>query len=165
MGTGTPFLLLLMTVHVNIGSNIGPGHLIVRRAASMIAEEFATEVRQAPVEVSEPWGFQSPNLFVNLGIAFESESEPPVILRRLRAIERAIDPSPHRKPDGSYADRRIDIDLIAMGPEVVATDELTLPHPRMHLRQFVLRPVALLEPNWVHPLTGLTAAEMLGQLV
>ena len=146
MGTGTPFLLLLMTVHVNIGSNIGPGHLIVRRAASMIAEEFATEVRQAPVEVSEPWGFQSPNLFV-------------------RAIERAIDPSPHRKPDGSYADRRIDIDLIAMGHEVVATDELTLPHPRMHLRQFVLRPVALLEPNWVHPLTGLTAAEMLGQLV
>ena len=76
-------------------------------------------------------------------------------------MERSISPAAHRHPDGSYADRMIDIDLIAAGSAVVDSPRLTLPHPRMHLRPFVLRPMDQLEPGWLHPLLGLTPAAML----
>ena len=68
---------------------------------------------------------------------------------------------PHRKPDGTYGDREVDIDIIAVDELVFASDTLTLPHPRMHLRSFVLGPLAELAPGWRHPLSGLTAAEIL----
>lgn len=150
--------------HVNIGSNLGDGRANVTRAAEMIAARLGVDVRRAEPVVSEPWGYTSPNPFVNLGIAFDTDIEPSALLRILRDIEAAISPAPHRNADGSYADRLIDIDLIAVGDTVADTPELTLPHPRMHLRDFVLRPVAQLDPGWRHPLLGLTAAQLLARL-
>lgn len=150
--------------HVNIGSNLGDGLANVTRAADMIAARLGVEVRRAEPVVSEPWGYSSPNTFVNLGIAFDTAIGPVELLRILRDIEASISPAPHRNADGSYADRLIDIDLIAVGDTVTDTPELTLPHPRMHLRDFVLRPVARLDPEWRHPLFGLTAAQLLARL-
>lgn len=86
------------------------------------------------------------------------------VLRRLQEIQSAIDPSPHRDADGRYIDRAIDIDLIAIGNWIVDTPDLTLPHPRMHLRDFVLIPLSALAPAWRHPLTGKTAEELLNEL-
>lgn len=150
--------------HVNIGSNLGDGRANVTRAAEMIAARLGVDVRRAEPVVSEPWGYTSPNPFVNLGIAFDTDIEPSALLRILRDIEAAMSPAPHRNADGSYADRLIDIDLIAVGDTVADTPELTLPHPRMHLRDFVLLPVAQLDPGWRHPLLGLTAAQLLARL-
>ena len=69
----------------------------------------------------------------------------------------------------SYADRLIDIDLIYYDNEVIDDQQtdtpLILPHPRMHLRGFVLEPIAELDPQWRHPLTGQTAGEMLDSLI
>lgn len=150
--------------HVNIGSNLGDGRANVTHAADMIAARLGVDVRRAEPVVSEPWGYTSPNPFVNLGIAFDTGIGPVELLRILRDIEAAISPAPHRNADGSYADRLIDIDLIAVGDTVADTPELTLPHPRMHLRDFVLLPVAQLDPGWRHPLLGLTAAQLLARL-
>lgn len=86
------------------------------------------------------------------------------VLRKLQEIQRSIDPSPHRDAEGRYIDRVIDIDLIAIDDWVVDTPELTLPHPRMHLRDFVLIPLAGLAPTWRHPLTGKTATQHLSAL-
>lgn len=154
----------MSVAHVNIGSNLGDGRANVTRAAEMIAARLGVDVRRAEPVVSEPWGYTSPNPFVNLGIAFDTDIEPSALLRILRDIEAAISPAPHRNADGSYADRLIDIDLIAVGDTVADTPELTLPHPRMHLRDFVLLPVAQLDPGWRHPLLGLTAAQLLARL-
>ena len=86
------------------------------------------------------------------------------LLRCLREIERRIDPSPHRDSEGRYIDRAIDIDLIAVGSVVVSLPELIIPHPRMHERYFVLRPLSQLDPSWRHPLLGLTAVQLLDSL-
>lgn len=153
------------TAHVNIGSNLGPSEELLDRAASMIALRFDAELRRAPLERSSPWGYESPNPFLNLGVAFETTLAPRRLLRALREIEKEIDPSPHRDAAGAYIDRLIDIDLIALGSVVADTPELTLPHPRMHLRPFVLRPMAYLDPAWRHPLLGLTATELLARLL
>ena len=83
------------------------------------------------------------------------------LVKYVKEVEKSISSMPHRKPDGTYGDREVDIDIIAVDELVFASDTLTLPHPRMHLRSFVLGPLAELAPGWRHPLSGLTAAEIL----
>lgn len=159
-------------IHINIGSNSGCRHALIERAAAAVASAAGGPVSRSAVIETEPWGFDSPNAFLNLGLMVERELPPATdmrafaltLLRRLRAIERGIDPSPHRDASGGYIDRAIDIDLIAVGDLMMETPELTLPHPRMHEREFVLRPLAELDPLWRHPLLGLTGSELLSKL-
>lgn len=153
-----------MTVHVNIGSNIGDRRALIERAVVAISELAHGPVRQSAFIESPPWGYESANAFLNVGVCFESDSYPEELLRQLLDIQNRIDPSAHRNADGTYADRAIDIDLIAVGSLVVDTDALTLPHPRMHLREFVLRPMVELDPAWRHPRLGATASELLAGL-
>ena len=78
----------------------------------------------------------------------------------LMAIQDSICSAAHRDSTGAYIDRIIDIDLIAIDDTVIDTPELTLPHPRMHLRDFVVRPMLELCPEWVHPLLNKTILEI-----
>lgn len=152
--------------HINIGSNIGDRHALIELAVARIEAELATSARRATIIESAPWGYESCNAFLNLGITIECRDNMTAmhLFEALQRVQDSIDTSSHRKPDGSYADRAIDIDLIAFGTEVIATKQLTLPHPRMQQRDFVLRPMAELEPQWRHPVTGLTPDEMLARL-
>lgn len=153
-------------IHINIGSNQGDRAALIERAVAALCRRLDPDGRAtvslAPIEESEPWGFESTNRFLNLGLMIDAPGEvsPEAVLCTLQQVEREIADVPHRHADGSYADRPIDIDLIAVDDMVVDTPALQLPHPRMHLRDFVLRPISTLDPHWRHPLTGLTAAEM-----
>lgn len=145
----------MATAYINLGSNIGDRRPTIGRAVALIERAFGAAAQRSDWFESEPWGFDSPNQFVNLGVAIETGDMAPVeILRTLRAIERRIDPSPHRDASGAYIDRVIDIDLIAVDDIVTDTPELTLPHPRMTQRDFVIIPMLQLAPDWVHPLLG-----------
>ncbi len=151
----------MATAYINIGSNLGDSISLVNRAAELIGELLDREVRKARPYVSEPWGYESPNRYVNLGIAVDvGEMLPPELLHMLQEVERRIDQSPHRNDDGTYRDRYIDVDLIAVDGMTWEDSELQLPHPRMHLRDFVMVPMAELAPGWKHPLSGLTAVEL-----
>ncbi len=155
----------MAVAHINIGSNIGDRRAALARAVAAVESAFGARARLSDFIESAPWGFKSDNAFLNLGLEIEIGALSPLeVLRRLREAERSVSTAPHRRPDGSYADRIIDIDLIAIGDCVVDTPRLKLPHPRMHLRQFVLAPMMELSPGWRHPLTGLTAAEMAAKL-
>lgn len=149
------------TAYVSLGSNLGDRLSVLESAVAAIEERLGVAARSAAPFESAPWGFESRNPFVNIGIAFETTLEPIELHRCLQQVQHSIDPSPHRDASGAYIDRRIDIDLIAVDGYVVDTPELTLPHPRMHLRRFVLEPMAELDPRWHHPVSGLTCAEML----
>ncbi len=150
--------------YINLGSNLGDRLSVLERAVAAIESRLGATARCAEPVESEPWGYVSANPFVNIGLAIETSLEPGQLLGELQAVERSIDPSPHRDASGAYIDRRIDIDLIAVDTIVTATPELTLPHPMMHRRLFVLRPMLELAPQWRHPLLGLTPAEMIARL-
>lgn len=97
---------------------------------------------------SEPWGFESPRRFTNVGVSLLTDLEPVELLHRLQSIERTLGATAHRNPDGTYRDRNLDIDIIHLGELTLDTPELTVPHPRMLLRDFVLIPLSELEPDW-----------------
>lgn len=118
-----------------------------------------------PVE-TPPWGYESPNPFINVGVRIDMPSEmaPAEVLEAVMTVQRSISPLSHRDATGGYCDRVIDIDIIAIDDLVVDTLRLTIPHPRMHLRDFVLIPLAQLAPAWHHPTLHRTPEEMLQSL-
>lgn len=150
-------------IHLNFGSNKGDRHATILRAVALIETRLKATLRLSEPIETEPWGYESENRYINVGAAFESSLTPKEIFDVITAVEREIDPSPHRDPSGGYIDRAIDIDFIAADGLILNSPRLQLPHPRMHLRDFVLIPLASLEPDWRHPLLGATAAEMAGQ--
>lgn len=147
-------------VLVNIGSNLGDRRLNLSRAMRKIGEEFG-DFEISHVVESAPWGFDSTHSFLNLGMSFETDLSPLDLLHKLQEIERSIGGGSHRTPDGGYADREIDIDIIAIDQEIIDLPELQVPHPHMAERLFVLEPLDELAPGWRHPVTGLTPIEMI----
>lgn len=89
---------------------------------------------------------------------------PEQTLDALLSIQESISTASHRDKNGQYVDRIVDIDLIAYDDAVIDTGRLILPHPRMHLREFVLLPMIEIAPEWCHPLSGLTPVQLLDKL-
>lgn len=148
---------------INIGSNLGDRRLNLSRAMRAVGQRFG-DFEMSHVVETEPWGYESSNKFLNISMMFQTDLQPAELLAELLAIESRLSPEPHRDAAGRYADRVIDIDLIAVDDAVSDTPSLRLPHPRLADRRFFLEPLAEIAPGWRHPLTGLTAADMLRQL-
>jgi 2-amino-4-hydroxy-6-hydroxymethyldihydropteridine diphosphokinase len=108
---------------------------------------------------SEPVGFADQPDFYNLVVQGWTELEPGELLAAAQAVEEELG----RRRSFANAPRTIDIDLLAYDDRVMRTEALTLPHPRMHLRGFVLHPLAELAPAWRHPVLLRTARELLSR--
>jgi 2-amino-4-hydroxy-6-hydroxymethyldihydropteridine diphosphokinase len=111
---------------------------------------------------TEPVGYVDQPRFLNGALLVETELEPLELMRGLLEVERSMG----RDRVGSVAKgpRVIDLDLLLYGDRVVSTAELTLPHPEMQARRFVLEPLAEIAPGMVHPVLGVTVGEMLARL-
>ena len=83
------------------------------------------------------------------------------MLDRIHDIEHRLGSASHRDAQGGYIDRLVDIDIVAIGDLIIDTPTLQVPHPHLSEREFFLKPMMDLAPNWCHPVTGLTAAQML----
>ena len=113
---------------------------------------------------SEPWGFESDNRFMNVGLKLSSGIDPCEMLERIHDIERRLGSASHRDNEGRYIDRLVDIDIMAIDDMVIDSPSLQVPHPHLPERDFFLRPMMELAPDWQHPVTGLTASEMLEKI-
>ena len=152
-----------MIYYLNIGSNMGDRRDNLYRAVVALAAGTGGCAISSIVE-SEPWGFESENRFLNLGVSLDSTLEPHEMLDRIHDIERRLGSASHRNADGSYIDRLVDIDIVAIDDLVIDTPTLQVPHPHLPERDFFLKPMAQLAPDWHHPVTGLTASQMLEKL-
>ncbi len=137
---------------------------LIEQAIAMIECQAGTRSRVSRLIETEAWGYVSPNPFLNLVIAIDWRESPPELLNLTRGVEMDIDPSLHRDSNGNYVDRKIDIDIIAMDSVEVNLPELTIPHQLMHLRRFVLQPMADIAPDWEHPSLKRSVTELLNSL-
>lgn len=140
------------TVYLNIGSNKGHRHALIERAVALVSASYPNAaVRRSAFIESEPWGFDSPHKFLNVGIALDFDEDVNVesLLSEMQKIEGCISSQSHRNPDGSYRDRYIDIDIIAVDTQVIDLPNLKVPHPRAYMRDFVMAPLRELAPEQV----------------
>ena len=152
-----------MDYYLNIGSNTGNRRDNLYRAVAFLVAGTSGGAVSSIVE-SEPWGFESDNRFLNLGVKLSSDIEPQQMLERIHDIERRLGSAAHRDADGGYIDRLVDIDIVAIDDQIIDTPTLQVPHPHLPERAFFLRPMMQLAPDWRHPVSGLTAAEMLEKM-
>ena len=153
-----------MVYYLNIGSNMGDRRDNLYRAVVALSAGTSGSVTSHIIE-SEPWGFDSDNHFMNIGLWLNCDLEPREMLEHIHEIERRLGSASHRDVEGHYIDRLVDIDIVAIGDMVIDTPTLQVPHPHLPEREFFLRPMMELAPNWRHPITGLTASQMLDALI
>lgn len=152
-----------MHYFLNIGSNLGQRKLHISRALRALEQRFGYFETSHIVE-SEPQGFDSTNHFLNIAVMVISDIEPLEMLKAVKEIEAELNTHPHRDEKGGYADREVDIDIMAADQIIMETEELTLPHPRLTERRFFLEPFAELAPLWRHPHTNTTCQSLLQYL-
>ena len=133
-------------VYANIGSNLGNRKELILSAIDKIYERFGICCISSFIE-SDPWGFESENRFLNLGVSFKSSAEPEFILDELQFIEKGICSDSHRDEKGNYSDRKIDIDIMAIDDLKYQSQRLTLPHHHLLSRDFFLIPLQELNPE------------------
>ena len=153
-----------MNYYLNIGSNIGDRRDNLYRAVVALAGCTGGDCAVSPIVESEPWGFESDNRFMNLGVCLQSTMSPWQMLERIHEIERELGSASHRDAQGGYVDRLVDIDIVAIDDLVIDSPSLQVPHRHLPERDFFLIPMQHLAPEWRHPVTGLTAAQMLEQM-
>jgi|SRR5215470_19533294 len=153
-----------MRTAVALGSNLGEclHNLHAARQAIVDLASVHEPVLSSAVYETEPVECEpGAGRFLNAVLEFDFDSDPLNLLRKMREIENALGRPPDHPRNVS---RKIDIDLLYVGDTKMDSEELQLPHPRMHLRRFVLQPLADIRPDLILPGQTKTIHELLAQL-
>src|SRR4051794_40194807 len=144
---------------IALGANLGD-RLATLRAAIERIRELGAVIKISSVYETDPVGYLDQPAFYNAVLLLETDLAPETVMKELLAIEAELG----RVRTFANAPRAIDLDLLLYGGEIRDTPLLTLPHPRMHERAFVLVPLAEIAPNMIHPGLTMTISELRGLL-
>lgn len=149
-----------VTVCLGLGSNLGDRERLMARAIELLSQSLGSPLCVSTTIETEPVGFSSPNPFLNLVALFSTDLSPLELLSVTEEVERRLGRTVKTRRGCSYSDRPMDIDILLYGDRVINSERLTLPHPRMHERAFVLVPLAEVAPDIVHPILGKSIEEL-----
>lgn len=116
------------------------------RAVALISEQVGTVLACSSFMETAPWGFTSDNHFLNAVLAVDTALSPHELLRVTQSIERELGRL-HKTIDGNYSDRIIDIDILLYEDLTIVSEELTIPHPYILMRDFVYLPLGEIAPE------------------
>lgn len=151
-------------LYLALGSNQGDRKALLDAARAACDPSLGRVTGCSDYIETAPWGFSSPHPFLNAVLELETELSPIAVLELTQEIERQLGRQTKSSAAG-YQDRPIDLDLLLYDDLVLETPRLTLPHPLMHLRDFVLEPLQQLAPTLRHPVLGLSIAELYSRLL
>lgn len=138
----------MAALYLSLGTNQGDRQSNLASAISLIGERVGTVQAKSSVIETEPWGFESSNLFLNMVIKVETGLKPLEVLHTTQEIERQLGRN-KKTVDGEYHDRLIDIDILLYDNLAMDTPELKIPHPLMYQRSFVTEPLAEIAPDLI----------------
>lgn len=149
----------MVNVYLGLGTNLGNKEQHLRDALTEIERRIGKVVSLSAFYATAPWGFSSENSFLNAVVCVETSLLPLKVLHETQAIERELGRI-SKSVAGAYADRVIDIDLLLYADVILSVEGLTLPHPLMAERRFVMEPLAEIAPGIIHPVLGKTMQEL-----
>jgi 2-amino-4-hydroxy-6-hydroxymethyldihydropteridine diphosphokinase len=151
----------LSTAYISVGSNLGDRLEYIRQAIRKIKQSKETEIcKTSSVYETQPVEYENQPWFLNVILEIKTTLKPLNLLELLLGIENLMG----RKRNRGYGHRNIDLDIVLYDDLVLNSDKLTLPHPKMHQRKFVLVPLAEIASEVVHPVFKKRIEELLEEL-
>jgi len=148
--------------YIALGSNMGDREKNLKEALKQIAALPETKViKSSNIYETEPVGEPKQRPFYNAVVKIETSLDPERLLQKLQETEKAFG----RVRKEKWGPRTLDLDILLYEQQIIATDKLTIPHPLMAERAFVLEPLAEIDPEAYHPVLEKTAAELLQELM
>jgi 2-amino-4-hydroxy-6-hydroxymethyldihydropteridine diphosphokinase len=132
-------------LYLGLGSNIGDRKKNIADATMICGALIGTVEALSSIHETEPWGFYSQNKFMNAVICLKTDKEPKLCLKLIKGIEREM--GRIYSQNSGYEDRIIDIDILLYDDLTLQTETLTIPHPRMWERDFVIKPLTEIAPE------------------
>ena len=148
----------MATVYLSLGTNIGNKEKQMNEAIERIETQIGDVVSRSTFYVTEPWGFESENSFLNAAVKIETELSADEVLKETQNIEREMGRM-EKSEKGKYKDRIIDIDILMYGTSIIDSPNLTIPHKFMKERRFVLEPLAEIASEVVIPGTDISVSK------
>ncbi|MDB3906372.1 2-amino-4-hydroxy-6-hydroxymethyldihydropteridine diphosphokinase [Crocinitomicaceae bacterium] len=146
-------------VYLSLGSNLGQRENYIREALARIQSQVGEILNTSSYFETEPWGFVTDAQFLNICASLQTNLSPFELLNNFQLIEKEL--GREQKSHSGYASRVIDIDILTFGNQLVETEALTIPHPQMENRKFVLLPLAEIAPDFTHPKSAKTIKQIM----
>lgn len=148
-------------MYILLGGNLGNRFLNIEKACGLIGERIGKIQTMSSIYETEPWGFDNTENFLNRVVVVETGLDYTNLLFTLQRIEKDL--GRIKKTSIDYSSREIDLDILFYNLEIVEDKDigLIIPHPRLHMRKFVLVPLAELAPHLLHPVFKVTMQELL----
>ena len=153
----------MSVAYLGLGSNLGRRKHYLEQALRALEQHAGRLLKSSSFIETAPWGYDSPNPYLNAALALETTLTPHQLLSVTQQIERDLGRT-RKSRGGQYHDRVIDIDILYYDDRVINEPGLTIPHPRLHRRRFVLEPLNEIAPQFIDPQRHLAVAQMLARL-
>jgi 2-amino-4-hydroxy-6-hydroxymethyldihydropteridine diphosphokinase len=144
-----------ITAYLGLGSNLGNRQANIRQAIELLGRKTAIE-RISSLYETQPWGFKDQPLFLNIVCQVRTGMSPRSLLELAKNVENALG----RVPSFRNSPRIIDVDILTYGDRVIEEPDLSIPHPQIPKRAFVMVPLAEIAPDAMHPKEGKTMKQL-----